>query len=248
LPFRGVVESRALRGDEGKAVSNRSRDKRPAAQFDPRALFARIGAGTASERFQKNQQIYMQGEAADTVGYLHEGQVKATVLSDLGKEAIVGIFHQGQFFGEACLSRAKLRLATFVAMEECLITAIKRETMLASLDSEPDLSALFMTHLLTRNARLEEDLMDQLLNSSERRLARLLLVLADPRHESGNPDGQRPVAITLSQQVLAEMVGTTRPRVSTFMNRFREKGFINYDSHSGRIEVCSAPLLSMLGN
>jgi CRP/FNR family cyclic AMP-dependent transcriptional regulator len=223
-------------------VSNRSRDKNAKAQFDARVFFGKIGAGVTSERFQKNQKIYVQGDPADTVCYLRKGRVKATVLSDLGKEAIVGIFHEGQFFGEACLGGAKLRTATIIAMEQCLITPVGKQAMLAALDSEPRLSAFFMTHLLSRNTRLEDDMIDQLLNSSERRLARLLLVLANPCKE-----GQKPAAVTLSQEVLAEMVGTTRPRVSTFMNRFREKGFISYDGHSGRIEVNAAMLLSVLG-
>jgi CRP/FNR family transcriptional regulator, cyclic AMP receptor protein len=223
-------------------VSNRSRDKNAKAQFDARVFFGKIGVGIASERFQKNQKIYVQGETADTVCYLRQGRVKATALSDLGKEAIVGIFHEGQFFGEACLGVVKLRTATVVAMEECLITSVKKQAMLSALDSEPRLSAFFITHLLSRNARLEEDMIDQLLNSSERRLARLLLVLSSPYAE-----GQKPVAVTLSQEVLAEMVGTTRPRVSTFMNKFREKGFISYDSHSGRIEVYAEMLFSVLG-
>lgn len=226
----------------GETLSHRSRDKDPKASFDAEHFFGNFGAGATSERFQKNHKIYAQGEAADTVCYLHQGQVKATVLSDLGKEAIVGIFHERQFFGEACLGTAKSRTATVVTMEECLITFVEKQAMLSALDSEPLFSAFFMTHLVSRNARLEEDMIDQLLNSSERRLARLLLVLASPNHE-----GQKPIPVTLSQEVLAEMVGTTRSRVSTFMNKFREKGFIRYDSHTGRIEVYAALLLSVLG-
>jgi CRP-like cAMP-binding protein len=223
-------------------MSNRSQEKAPGAPFDAKAFFRAFGAETASERFQKNQKIYVQGEIADTVYYLAKGRVKATVLSHLGKEAIVGIFHEGQFFGEACLGTAKVRIATIVAMEECLIIPVKAQAMLSALDSDHHLHSFFVTHLLSRNARLEEDLVDQLLNSSERRLARLLLVLASPFHE-----GEKPVTITLSQAVLAEMIGTTRSRVSTFMNKFREKGFVSYDNHSGRIEVYAATLLAMLG-
>jgi CRP/FNR family transcriptional regulator, cyclic AMP receptor protein len=219
-----------------------SRDKRSETQFDPGIFLGEIGAGITLEKFQKNQQIFVQGEPADTVGYIRKGRVKATVLSHHGKEAIVGIFRKGQFFGEACLSSAKLRTATIVALEECLITLITKEAMLSTLNSEPDFSAFFTTHLLARNIRLEEDLTDQLLNSSERRLARLLLVLAHVDQE-----GDTPVAINLSQEALADMVGTTRSRVSTFMNQFREKGFISYDSHSSKIEVYAALLLSVLG-
>ena len=223
-------------------MSNRSRDKDRRASFDAKVFFGNFGAGATSERFQKNHKIYAQGEIADTVCYLAAGRVKAIVLSDLGKEAIVGIFGEGQFFGEASLGSAGLRTATIVAMEECRIISVRKQAMLSALDSDPRLSAFFVTHLVSRNARLEEDLIDQLLNSSERRLARLLLVLADPHRE-----GQAPIAVTLSQEVLAEMVGTTRSRVSTFMNKFRDRGLISYDSHSGRIEVDPAQLLSMLG-
>jgi CRP-like cAMP-binding protein len=212
------------------------------------AFFDKIGVGITSDRFRKNQTIFVQGEATNTVCYLHEGRVKATVLSDVGKEALVGVFNVGQFFGEACLGHAALRTATVVTLEECLITSIKKEAMLSALDSEPDFSKFFVTHLLSRNARLEEDLMDQLLHSSERRLAWLLLVLANSCQANSGQDGQQPVAVTLSQAVLAEMIGTTRSRVNTFMNKFRENGFISYDSHNGRIEVHVAPLLSMLGS
>jgi CRP/FNR family transcriptional regulator, cyclic AMP receptor protein len=222
-------------------MSNRSCESDPKEAFDVKAFFERIATETTSERFQKDQKIYVQGEIADSICYLGKGRVKAIVLSDLGKEAIVGIFHEGQFFGEACLGIAKFRTTTMVAMEECLVTAVKKQKMLSALDSNHQLSAFFVTQLLSRNARLEENLADQLLNSSERRLARLLLVLASPYRE-----GEKPVTITLSQEVLAEMVGTTRSRVSTFMNKFREKGFVSYDNHSGRIQVYAAALLSML--
>jgi CRP/FNR family transcriptional regulator, cyclic AMP receptor protein len=135
-----------------------------------------------------------------------------------------------------------------VTLEECLITSIKKEAMLSALDSEPYFSKFFVTHLLSRNARLEEDLMDQLLHSSERRLARLLLVLATSYQANSGQDGRRPVAVTLSQAVLVEMIGTTRSRVNAFMNKFRENGFISYDSHNGGIEVQVTPLLSKLGS
>lgn len=219
-----------------------SREKRSKTQFDPEGILGRTGVGITLERFQKNQQIYGQGESADTVDFIRKGRVKATVLSDHGKEAIVGVFQEGQFFGEACLGSARLRTATVVALEECLITSITREAMLSTLHAEPAFSAFFVAHLVSRTTRLEEDLTDQLLNSSERRLARLLLVLASVDREE-----EKPAAITFSQEALAEMIGSTRSRVSTFMNKFREKGFIGYDSHSGKIEVYTALLLSVLG-
>jgi CRP-like cAMP-binding protein len=195
--------------------------------FDPRAFLAREGSGKTIERYARNQKIFSQGDVADTVFFIQEGKVKLTVLSELGKEAVVGIFAEGQFFGEGGLSGAK-RAATSHAMEECLITSITKKAMLAALESEPEFSAFFIAYLLSRNSRIEDDLIDQLFNSSERRLARLLLRLANFGQEGG------VIPVTLSQETLAEMIGTTRSRVSFFMNRFRKKGFISYN---GKIEV-----------
>src|SRR5216683_8232377 len=197
--------------------------------LDPRAFLARAGTGKTIERYAKNQKIFSQGEVADTVFFIQEGKVKLTVLSELGKEAVVGIFAEGQFFGEGCLSGTELRTATSHAMEECLITSITKKAMLAALESEPEFSAFFIAYLLSRNSRIEDDLIDQLFNSSERRLARLLLLLANFGKEGG-----APVPVTLSQETLAEMIGTTRSRVSFFMNKFRKQGFIDYN---GKIEV-----------
>jgi CRP/FNR family transcriptional regulator, cyclic AMP receptor protein len=205
--------------------------------FDPRAFLARAGTGKTIERYAKNQKIFSQGDTADTVFFIQEGKVKLTVLSELGKEAVVGIFAEGQFFGEGCLSGARLRAATSHAMEQCLITSITKKAMLAALESEPEFSAFFITYLLSRNSRIEDDLIDQLFNSSERRLARLLLRLANFGQEGG------VIAVTLSQETLAEMIGTTRSRVSFFMNKFRKKGFISYN---GKIEVHPSLLDSVL--
>jgi len=207
--------------------------------LDPRAFLARAGDGKTIERYAKNQKIFCQGEVADTVFFIQEGKVKLTVLSELGKEAVVGIFAEGQFFGEGCLSGAKLRAATSHAMEECLITSITKKAMLAALESEPDFSAFLIAYLLSRNSRIEDDLIDQLFNSSERRLARLLLRLANFGQEGG------VIAVTLSQETLAEMIGTTRSRVSFFMNKFRKKGFISYN---GKIEVHPSLLDAVLGD
>jgi CRP/FNR family cyclic AMP-dependent transcriptional regulator len=223
-------------------MSDPSRQKNLKSDFDPQSFLGKTGSGVTLERFQKNQQIYVQGDPADLIGYLRKGTVKATILSGHGKEAIIGIFQQGQFFGEACLGISKVRTATIVTLEECLITFITKEAMLSTISSRPEFSAFFLARLLSRNARLEEDLIDQLLNSSEKRLARLLLLLAN-----FNQEGGKPVTIALNQEALADMVGTTRSRVSTFMNKFREKGFISYDSHTGKIEVHTALLLSVLG-
>jgi len=206
--------------------------------FDPRAFLGRIGAGKTVERYRKNQKIFGQGDIADTVFFIQKGKVKITVLSEHGKEAVVGIFGEGQFFGETCLRGGELRSTTSHAMEECLITSITRSAMLATLSAEPKFSAFFTAYLLRRNSRIEDDLIDQLFNSSERRLARLLLLLAN----FGENDA-KPIAVTLSQETLAEMIGTTRSRVSFFMNKFRKKGFIDYN---GKIEVRRSLLNAVL--
>jgi CRP/FNR family cyclic AMP-dependent transcriptional regulator len=207
--------------------------------FDPRAFLGRAEAGKTIEKYAKHDKIFSQGEVADTVFFIQKGKVKITVLSEHGKEAVVGIFSAGQFFGEACLDGAELRTATSQAMEDCLITSITKTAMLAVLGEEPKFSAFFVTYLLSRNSRIEDDLIDQLFNSSERRLARLLLLLAD----FGKEGGTAPIAVTLSQETLAEMIGTTRSRVSFFMNKFRKKGFISYN---GKIEVHSSLLDAVL--
>jgi CRP/FNR family cyclic AMP-dependent transcriptional regulator len=198
--------------------------------FDPRAFLREDGSGKTVERYEKNQKIYGQGDIADAVFFIQEGKVKMTVLSEHGKEAVVGIFAEGQFFGEGCLDRAELRSATSQAMEACRITAITKPEMRAMLAREPKFSEFFIAYLLSRNSRIEDDLIDQLFNSSERRLARLLLLLAN----FGEEGSAQPIPITLSQETLAEMIGTTRSRVSFFMNKFRKKGFIDYN---GKIEV-----------
>jgi CRP/FNR family cyclic AMP-dependent transcriptional regulator len=183
-----------------------------------------------SSAMQKNQKIYSQGDAADTVFFIQKGKVKITVLSEHGKEAVVAIFAEGQFFGEGCLEGTEFRAASSQAMEDCLITSITRSEMQAALAREPKFSEFFIAYLLSRNSRIEDDLIDQLFNSSERRLARLLLLLAN----FGEEGAAGPIAITLSQETLAEMIGTTRSRVSFFMNKFRKKGYIDYN---GKIEV-----------
>jgi len=207
--------------------------------FDPAAFLGRAEAGKTTEKYEKNQKIFGQGDVANAVFFIQKGRVKITVLSEHGKEAVVGIFEEGQFFGEGCLEGAKVRTATSHAMEECLITSITKKAMLAALHSEPKFSAFFIAYLLSRNSRIEDDLIDQLFNSSERRLARLLLLLAN----FGKEDGAAPIAVTLSQETLAEMIGTTRSRVSFFMNKFRKKGFISYN---GKIEVHSSLLDAVL--
>src|SRR6478752_353585 len=147
--------------------------------FDPRTFLAKVGDGKAILKFDKSQVVYSQGEPADTVFYIQKGRIKVLVVSEQGKEAVVGILEPGQFFGEGCLNGHPLRISTTTAMDECLITAIAKDAMLAALHSEPKFSELFMAYLLSRNSRIEEDLIDQLFNSSEKRLARLLLLLAN---------------------------------------------------------------------
>jgi CRP/FNR family cyclic AMP-dependent transcriptional regulator len=207
-----------------------SRNIRGSKEFDPLAFLSRAGAGKTIDRYRKDQKIFSQGDVADAVFFIGSGKVKLAVVSEYGKEVVIGLLREGQFFGEGCLDGAQLRGATGHALEESLITSITKTAMLAALAKEPTFSAFFLTHMLSRNSRMEEDLIDQLFNSSERRLARQLLLLAD----IGNESGAAPVPVTLSQETLAEMIGTTRSRVSFFMNKFRKKGFINYN---GKIEV-----------
>jgi CRP/FNR family cyclic AMP-dependent transcriptional regulator len=201
--------------------------------FNPKAFLGRAEVGKTIGKYEKNQEIFAQGQIADCVFYIQRGKVKITVLSEHGKEAVVGILTQGQFFGEACLDGAPLRTATSHAMEDRLITSLTKAAMLAALETEPKFSAFFVAYLLSRNSRIEDDLIHHLFNSSERRLARLLLLLLA---NFGKEGGAPPVAVTHSQETLAETIGTTRSRVSFFMNKFRKKGFISYN---GKIEVHS---------
>jgi len=207
--------------------------------FDPKAFLSKVGTGKTILEFEKNQQVFGQGDVADAVFYIQKGSVKLTVLSEHGKEAVVGILEPGQFFGEGCLNGHPLRIATTTAMEHCVITSITKEAMIATLHNEPRFSELFMAYLLTRNSRVEEDLIDQLFNSSEKRLARLLLLLAHFGKE-GRPE---PILLDMSQETLAEMIGTTRSRVSYFMNKFRKLGLISYN---GKIEVHNSLLNAVL--
>ena len=207
--------------------------------FDPKAFLAKVGHGKAVLNLKKNQHIFEQGDVADTIFYIQIGKVKITVVSDQGKVAVVGILEPDQFFGEGCLNGHPLRIATATAMDECTITAIAKEAMIATLHNEPQFSELFVAYLLSRNSRIEEDLIDQLFNSSEKRLARLLLLLANFGKE-GSP---QPINPNINQETLADMIGTTRSRVSSFMNKFRRLGLISYN---GNIEVHSSMLSAVL--
>jgi CRP-like cAMP-binding protein len=198
--------------------------------FDPKRFLAKVGKGKTISKYRNDQVVFPQGEVADAVFYIQQGKVRLTVVSEQGKEAVVAILGPGHFFGEGCLNGHPLRIATTRAIDECVITRIEKATMMATIHNEPDFSELFMSYLLSRNSRIEEDLIDQLFNSSEKRLARLLLLLANFGKE-GKPE---PIVGTFSQETLAEMIGTTRSRVSFFMNKFRKLGFIEYN---GKIEV-----------
>jgi CRP/FNR family cyclic AMP-dependent transcriptional regulator len=204
--------------------------KRVKASFDPKIFLAKVGEGKTISKYRNDQIVFSQGQVADAVFYIQEGKVKLTVVSEQGKEAVVAILGPGHFFGEGCLNGHPLRIATTRAVDECVVTRLEKATMIATIHNEPKFSELFMSYLLTRNSRIEEDLIDQLFNSSEKRLARLLLLLANFGKE-GRPE---PIVGTFSQETLAEMIGTTRSRVSFFMNKFRKLGFIEYN---GKIEV-----------
>lgn len=207
--------------------------------FSPEKFLAKVGEGVTVSKYRKNKTVFIQGEAADKIYYLQKGRIRCVVLSDRGKEAVVGLFEPGQFFGEGCLNGHPLRLATTTTMEDSVITAISKKSMIATLHREPKFSKMFIAYLLTRNGRVEEDLIDQLFNSSEKRLARLLLLLANFGKEGG-PQTIRP---NISQSILAEMIGTTRSRVSFFMNKFRKLGLINYN---GKVEVNRSLLNAVL--
>jgi CRP/FNR family cyclic AMP-dependent transcriptional regulator len=206
---------------------------------DPHQLIVRIKNGRTTEDYRKDQEVFSQGDVADLVFFLQSGSVKIVVTSEQGKEAVIGITQEGQFFGEECLLHQRLRSAAAITLTDCRITAITKEAMLSELREEPKFSRFFVDHLLSRNSRIQEDVVDQLFNSSEKRLARLLLILANYGKEGSPPI----VPIILSQETLAEMIGTTRSRVSFFMNKFRNLGFIDYN---GKIHIHQSLLESVL--
>jgi len=208
------------------------------AAFDPQAFLSVVGSGRTVTKYRKNERVFAQGDAADSVFYLQKGKIKLTVISERGKEAVIAILGKDEFCGEGCLSGQPQRMATATAMIECEIMQIEKTALTRVLREEPAFSELFVTHLLARTIRVEEDLVDQLFNSSEKRLARALLLLANFGKE-GKPE---PIIAKVSQETLAEMIGTTRARVSFFMNKFRKLGFISYN---GKLEVHSS-LLSVV--
>ena len=203
--------------------------------FDPHIFLTKVGDGRTIADYRKNQKVFSQGDPADAIFYIQNGKVKLTVISKQGKEAVVGILGTADFFGEGCLAGQPLRMATATAISACVIVRLEKRSTLRVLHDEPTFSELFLAHLLARNIRLEEDLVDQLFNSSEKRLARVLLLLANFGKE-GKPE---PVIAKISQETLAEIIGTTRSRVSYFMNKFRRLGLIDYN---GGLQVHSSLL------
>ncbi|UPT88211.1 Crp/Fnr family transcriptional regulator [Bradyrhizobium barranii subsp. apii] len=201
--------------------------------------FATPGAGKAILSFKKNALIFSQGDPAETIFYIQKGRVKLHVVSDQGKEAVVALMEAGQFFGEGCLNGDTARVATAVSLGDSKIVGISKLAMRQALKDEPNFAQRFVTYLIHRTSRVEEDLIDQLFNSSERRLARLLLLLA----HFGKEGVPQPIDIDISQETLAEMIGTTRSRVSFFMNKFRKLGFISYN---GKIHVHNSLLNAVL--
>ena len=210
--------------------------KRP--KFDAKTFLSTLNGGRKIAAFRKKQTIFVQGDSSDAVFYIQKGKVRLTVVSQSGKEATIGILNEGDFFGEGCLAGQTLRLFSATAMTDCSVMRIDKKSMIEVLHREHAFSDMFVAYLLTRNIRYEEDLVDQLFNSSEKRLARMLLLLAHFGKE-----GKAEVLVPkISQESLAEMVGTTRSRVSFFMNRFRTLGFIDYNSeglqvHSSLLNV-----------
>ena len=207
--------------------------------FDPGAFLAKVGTGKSISELNKGAIVFAQGDVADAVFYIQKGRIKLVVVSVDGKEAVVGILESGQFFGEGCLNGRPFRVATTVALEASVVTRISKDAMARMLELEPKFAQLFMMHLISRNSRIEEDLVDQLFNPSEKRLARVLLLLAN----FGKEATPQPIDIDINQETLAEMIGSTRSRVSFFMNKFRKLGFISYN---GTIRVHASLLNAIL--
>src|ERR1700733_3033070 len=195
-------------------------------KFDTKTFLSTINGGRKIEAFPKKRTIFAQGDSSDAVFYIKEGKIRLTVVSKIGKEATIGILNEGDFFGEGCLTGQPLRLCSAIAMTDCSVMTIDKRSMMEVLHREHEFSDLFVAYLLARNIRYEEDLVDQLFNSTEKRLARILLLLAHFGKE-GRPETLIP---KISQETLAEMIGTTRSRVSHFMNKFRKLGFIDYQT------------------
>jgi CRP-like cAMP-binding protein len=204
------------------------------AVFDPRLLLTKLATGRTSREYQADESVFSQGDAADAVFYLQSGKVKLTAVSTQGKEAVIAILSEGSFFGEGSLAGRPLRISTASTVERSTIIRVEKLVMVGLLHREPEFAKRFLAYLLSRNARMEAELVDQLFNSSEKRLARLLLLMANFGQESK----PIPLIAKMSQETLAEMIGTTRSRVSSFMNRFKELGYIDYNG--GGVQVNSS--------
>ncbi len=213
--------------------------RKPKPSFDPKIFLATVSRGRTVTSYARDATVFRQGNAADAVFYVQKGKIKITVESKQGKEAVIAIMGAGEFLGEGCLIGQPLRLATAKAMSESELMRVGKAEMIRVLHEEPTFGELFMAYLLTRNSRVEEDLVDQLFNSSEKRLARTLLLLAN----FGKEGGPQPITAPISQETLAKIIGTTRSRVSHFMNKFRKLGFIDYNGH---LEVHSSLLTVVL--
>jgi len=221
--------SRSFMAHPGRGSPARTVPSKKQLDFDPKKFLATIGEGRKVVFLPQKQAIFSQGEAADTVFYIQKGKVRLTVVSQIGKEAVLAILGEGEFFGEGGLAGQPLRMGSATAMTDCDLMRIDKKAMMEALHREHTLSDMFVAYLLARNIRYEEDLVDQLFNSSEKRLARILLLLA----HFGKEGVPQTVIPKISQETLAEMIGTTRSRVSFFMNKFRKLGFVDYDGGSG---------------
>jgi CRP/FNR family transcriptional regulator, cyclic AMP receptor protein len=228
---------RPTRGRPGNGKSS-DRPVNGKIAFDPKEFLATVNRGRTVSDYRKGDVVFLQSSPADAVFYVQKGKIKIVVASRQGKEAVVALLGPGEFFGEGCLIGQPLRLSTARAIVESEVMRVGKAEMIRVLHAEPAFGELFMAHLLTRNSRIEEDLVDQLFNSSEKRLARTLLILAN----FGTKGGPQPITTPISQETLAEIIGTTRSRVSQFMNKFRKLGFIDYNGH---LEVHSS-LLSVV--
>lgn len=212
---------------------------KPLPVFDPKVFLGHVGDGRSVGKYRKGETVFTQGDPADAVYYIQRGKVKVAVVSEQGKEAVVAMLGKGEFFGEACLAGQTKRLSTVEALSDAVISRLDRAAILRVIREQPAFSELFIAHLLGRAVRVEADLVDQLFNSSEKRLARLLLLLAN----FGKEGNAEPIIADISQETLAQMIGTTRARVSFFMNKFRKLGFISYN---GRIVVHTSLLNALL--
>jgi CRP/FNR family cyclic AMP-dependent transcriptional regulator len=235
IPAPSVSNARIQQLDK----KNSERSSREPLAFDPNLLLAKLSSGKTVHNYRDKQSIFSQGDPADAVFYVQKGRVKITVVSKRGKEAVIAILQEGDFFGEGCLSAQALRISTASALQRTTAMRLDKKVMVSLLHQEPEFAEMFIAYLLSRNIRIEEDLVDQLFNSSEKRLARLLLLLA----HYGKDSKPETVLPRMSQETLAEMVGTTRSRVSYFMNKFRKLGFIDYN---GTLHVHSALLTVVL--